>query len=47
MDGIGWFWMTLSQLGNQSHLLLRFGFSAGLAGLDFLQKKSCIMVHTV
>jgi len=37
MDGIGWVWMTLSQLGKQSQFgLLGLGFAPGLVGLGFL-----------
>ena len=37
MDGIGWVWMMLSQLGKQSQFgLLRLGFAPGLIGLGFL-----------
>ena len=36
VDGIGWVWMSLSQLGRYSQLgLLGLGFAAGLAGLSF------------
>jgi hypothetical protein len=45
MDGVGWVWMTFSQLGKCSQLGL--GFSAGLAGLGFPDKKVCIIVDSV
>jgi len=36
VDGIGWVWMSLSQLGRYSQLgLLGLSFAAGLTGLSF------------
>src|ERR1700704_3159321 len=48
MDGIGWVWMTTSQLGRCSQLgLLGLGFAAGLAGLGFSSQNICITVNTI
>ena len=48
MDGIGWVWMTISELGRCSQLgLLRLGFAAGLTGLGFSQQKTCITVNAI
>jgi len=48
MDGIGWVWMSLSQLGRYSQLgLLGTGLVAGLVGFGFSWLKTCQLVATV
>jgi hypothetical protein len=45
----GWHWMVLDDAFpiRQAISFLAFGSGSGLTGLNFSQKKSCIMVHTV
>ena len=51
----GWHWMVLDDAFPIRQAMINLSCSglvlgaglAGLTGLDFLQKKSCIMVHTV
>jgi hypothetical protein len=46
MDGVGWVWMMLSQLGKQSQLgLLGLGFGAGLVRLGFPYEKGYIILQ--
>jgi len=48
MDGIGWVWMSLSQLGRYSQLgLLGIGLVAGLIGFGFSRLQTCQLVATV
>ena len=48
MDGVGWVWISLSQLGRYSQLgLLGTGLVAGLVGFGFSQLKTCQLVATV
>jgi len=48
MDGIGWVWMSLSQLGRYSQLgLLGMGLVAGLVGFGFSRLKTCQLLARV
>ena len=48
MDGIGWVWMSLSQLGRYSSMgLLGMSLDAGLVRFGFSQLKTCQLLVTM